>query len=358
MKLFNLDCHVSVIADLKQIFENLEHEVTSWSISGHNWVFGKESKKLDVINPGTWMSLDKDMCDRFYDRYKDELSEYDAFLCTYPPSFSMLYERFNKPVILHIPIRYEVPFHNDKIKWDEFNQYLRDGIDSGMIIPVANSEYDKRYFEFFVERECELIPSLCEYTNTKWNPTIDKFLYSSRLPVNFNTDSIVNKESLGRYEWSDISSYKGIIIIPYNCSTMSIFEYYNSNIPIFCPSKKFMKELYSGYSDFVLCELTWNKIFNSKPGSILDCDSKNDPNLYNNFDIMNNWIEYSDFYNEYWMPHIIYFDSFESIVSKINDTNLYDISNKMKEFNKLRKDMIYDKWSKKLNSIDEKFSNR
>ena len=79
MRIFNLDCHISVIADLKQIFENLDHDVTSWSISGHNWVFGKESKKVDIINPSSWMSLDKDMCDRFYERYKDELSEYDIF---------------------------------------------------------------------------------------------------------------------------------------------------------------------------------------------------------------------------------------------------------------------------------------
>ena len=358
MKIFNLDCHISVIADLKQIFENLEHEVTSWSISGHNWVFGKESKNVDVINPSTWMSLDKDMCDRFYDRYKDELSGYDAFLCTYPPSFSMLYDKFNKPVILHIPIRYEVPFHNDRIKWNEFNQYLRDGIDSGRIIPVANSEYDKRYFEFFVERECSLIPSLCEYTNTDWNPTIDKFLYSTRLPINFNNPSIVSKESLGRYKWEDISSYKGIIIIPYNCSTMSIFEYYTSNIPIFCPSKSFMKELYRSHGDFVLTELTWNRTFRLKPGSVIDCDRESDPNMYNNFDIMNKWIDHSDFYNEEWSPYIIYFDNFEDLFSKLENTDLVDVNTKMKSFNKLRKEMIYNKWSEKLNSIDEKFSNR
>lgn len=358
MKIFNLDCHVSVIADLKQIFENLGHEVTSWSISGHNWVFGKESNNVDIINSSTWMSLDNDMCDKFYDRYKDELSEYDAFLCTYPPSFSMLYEKFNKPIILHIPIRYEIPFHNDKIKWSEFNQYLRDRIDSGVIIPVANSEYDKKYFEFFVERECSLIPSLCEYTNTKWKPTINKFLYSTRLPIKFNTPSVVSKESLGRYKWEDISSYKGIIIIPYNCSTMSIFEYYTSGIPIFCPSKEFMKELYKSHGDFVLNELTWNKTFKLKPGSIIDCDCQNDPNMYNNFDIMNKWIDYSDFYNEEWTPHIIYFDNFEDLFSKLENTDLVDVHDKIKSFNKLRKEMIYNKWSEKLNSIDEKFSNR
>lgn len=54
MNFFNIDCHVSVIADLKKIFENLGHEVTSWSISGHNWVFGNYPKKIEIINEHSW----------------------------------------------------------------------------------------------------------------------------------------------------------------------------------------------------------------------------------------------------------------------------------------------------------------
>jgi hypothetical protein len=139
---------------------------------------------------------------------------------------------------------------------------------------------------------------------------------------------------------------------------MSIFEYYNSNIPIFCPSKNFMKELYRHYNNFVLCELTWNKTFNINSGSVIDCDKENDPNRYDNFDIMNRWIDYSDFYNEEWMPNIIYFDSFESLSDKLNNTDLVEVSSKMEEFNKIRKEKIYDKWLQKLNLINEKFSNR
>jgi len=351
MKFFNLDCHISVIADLKQIFESLGHEVTSWSVSGHNFVFDRDPVKVDIINQHTWLQLDDDMCDRFYQIYKDELSSYDAFICTYPLTFSKLYEKFKKPIILHVPIRYEVPFHNNKEKWENFNEYLRNGIDRGFIIPVANSEYDKRYFEFFVERECKFIPNICEYTNTKWNPMKNQFLYSGRLPINLDKSKIVNKDTLGKYKWSDLSEFKGIIVIPYTCSTMSIFEHYTANIPLFFPTKRYMMELYKSFGNFVLSELTWNRIFNLPPGSIIECDRSNDPNAYNNLEIMSNWIDYSDFYNQDSMPHIIYFDSQEDLLDKLETTNLIEVSEKMSNFNKLRREKVYNEWDKILNNL-------
>jgi len=351
MNFFNLDCHISVIEDIKKIFNDLGHNVDSWSVSGHNWVFNREASKVEIVNQNTWLKLDQDMCDRFYERYKDELSKYDGFVCTYPPAFSMIYEKFKKPIIIQVPIRYEVPFQKSIEKWNTFNEYLRSGIDSNMIIPIANSEYDKRYFEFFVKRECKLIPSLCEYTKSDWNPIINKFLYYSRLPINLGPD-VIDKSTLVKYNWQDIANYKGIIIIPYNCSTMSIFEYYTSNIPIFCPSKKLMKELYSKYSNYVLSELTWNQTFQNPPGSIVECDRSNDPNDYLNLNIMNRWIDYSDYYNQEWMPHIIYFDTFEELKSKLYSVNLKDVSNNMRNFNILRKDKIYYEWNKIINNLN------
>lgn len=351
MKFFNLDCHVSVIADLKQIFENLGHEVTSWSISGHNWIFNREKSQVDIINENTWMNLNDDVCGRFYQRYKDELSTYDAFICTYPISFAQLYKNFNKPIILHIPIRYEVPYHRDKIKWEKFNEYLRQGVDTKKIIPVANSEYDEKYFEFFVNRKCDMIPNICEYTNTKWKPSKKQFLYSGRLPIKFDTDFIVDKSTLGRYKWEDLSEFLGIIVIPYTCSTMSIFEHYTSNIPLFFPSKDFMIELYVDYGNFVLSEITWNRVFKFPPGSIIDCEIQNDPNAYDNIEIVKKWIIHSDFYNETSMPFITYFDSFDDLVYKLKNTNLHEISDKMRIFNQSKKQEIYNKWEKILNNL-------
>ena len=52
MKLFNLDLHISVIEDIKNILTNLGQELISKSISSHNWVFNREPSKMDIITEG------------------------------------------------------------------------------------------------------------------------------------------------------------------------------------------------------------------------------------------------------------------------------------------------------------------
>jgi hypothetical protein len=171
------------------------------------------------------------------------------------------------------------------------------------------------------------------------------------LPANLDPNKIVNKDTLGRYKWDDLSTFKGIIVIPYTCSTMSIFEHYTANIPLFFPSKKYIMELYQSFGQVVLSELTWNRIFQLSPSSIIECDRSNDPNAYNNLEIMDRWIDYSDFYNQDSMPHIVYFDSVEDLLQKLETTNLSEVSEKMSNFNKVKKVNVYEEWNKILSNL-------
>ena len=121
---------------------------------------------------------------------------------------------------------------------------------------------------------------------------------------------------------------------------------------MFFPSLKFMMQLYQNYSDFVLSELTWNRIFGTSRQSIIDCDRENDPNRFDNLEIMEKWISLSDFYNQEWMPHLIYFDSFEDLAQKLVNTDLVGVNKQMEEFNKKRKELIYSKWSNLIDKIN------
>ena len=356
MKLFNIDLHVSVIGDMKNIFADLGHEVEDWSLSGHAWVFGRERSNIDVINHNNWRLIDKNMADSFYNRYKDELDKYDAFVVTHTPCFSMLYERFNKPIIVVCSTRYEEPFSSDMIKWKKFNNFLIDGVDKGRIKLIANNKYDKKYTETFLDRRVELIPSLCEYTKAAYTGINKKFLYSSKYKTKIDLPrdvSLVDKDlELGPgYSWQDLFSYSGIVHIPYNASTMSIFEQYTANVPLFFPTMKFLTDLRSkNYDKGVMSELSWNQVFQLPPGSIIG-PMYEDPNNYLNNQVLMKWAELSDFYDQESMPHIQYFDSFEHLGHILRKTNLQDISNKMKEHNVIRKNCVYEKWNKTLKEI-------
>tara|TARA_R110001583_G_scaffold194636_1_gene366034 strand:+ start:1422 stop:2504 length:1083 start_codon:yes stop_codon:yes gene_type:complete len=360
MKFFNLDLHISVIADIKSIFNDLGHQIDDWTLSGHAWAFGRQRDRVEVINHTNWKDIDQNICNAFYKRYKDELSQYDGFICTYAPSFSLLFEKFNKPIIMISPIRYEAPFWNDSKKWNWYNNFLKEKIDSGQIIPVANNKFDKQYCEMFTGKVWQHIPSLCEYTKAPYNPERENYIYSSLLPVEtMGYDNLIipkNRALPQGYDWKDLSKFKGIVHIPYCPSTMSIFENYTSSIPMFFPSYKFMLMLRDAYGkNGVLNQMSWREVNNLKPGSIIPFDNKagtiTDINNYGNINDEKEWIKLSDFYDEEWMPFIQYFDSFSDLKYLLRTTNTQEISDNMKSFNELRKEIVYKSWKEILENI-------
>jgi|SRR2546428_1814776 len=351
MKFFNLDLHISVIEDIKTIFSEFNYTVDNWSISSHNWVFGKETKLVEVVNQYTWKHLNKEMCKRFYKRYKNELESYDAFIVTHTPLFSLMFQEFNKPIIVVASTRYEAPFTASYENWNWLNDSLRLMNKSNQLIPIANNLYDKNYCKYFTGFDWKYIPSLCDYTKSNWNPLSNSFLLDSKLlPLRLNNISVIPKKQLGRYNWEDLTKYQGIIVIPYNASCMSVFEYYSASIPLFFPSYKFSLELYKQYREYgVYSELSWHQVFGMKGGSAINF-TQNDPNFYECDENMKNWIFYSDWYNEEWMPYITYFDSFKDLEEKIVRVNLYEISAKMKLHNIKRKEKIESLWKEVIDA--------
>lgn len=322
MKFFNIDLHISVIEDIKHIFKKFGHEVTSWNLSGHNWVFGREPATIDIIDQRTWKYIDQNMCDKFYERYKDELSLYDGFIACYPPVFALLYERFNKPIFTIAATRYEYPYSNNASKLAWLDNKLRYMIDIGQIVPIANNKYDKFYCEYFLDREFTHIPSLCNYTSAKYEGIKDPIV-SGRSSINgFN-----HITSLGKFTWADLYSHKAIIHIPYNVSIMSIFEQYAANVPLFFPTIDFGKRL-QGY----LSELFFM------------------PNVRFTTELTNyNLIRLADFYDKEWMPHVIYYDSIESLTSQINNLQFDNISSNIEKSNVKRGHKISKLWENMIN---------
>ena len=370
MHFFNLDLHIGVIGDIRQIFTALGHEVTDWTISGHAWVLGRKQDHVQVVNQHTWRNLTPGMCDEFYTRYKNELNRYDAFIVTHTPCFSMLYERWNKPIICVASTRYEAPFTGRPEAWLQFNDYLRRKIDSRMLIPVANNKYDAAYAEHFAQREWQVIPSLCNYTGARYTGERKESLYVSKFPLPRNVAGLVDKsEAFKRsllqrvmqkagigsprqgYGWQEISQFKCAVAIPYNASIMSIFEMYAAGMPMLFPTKRFAMELYREHrQNGVFSELSYNQVFRMPSGSTIP-NALPDPNDYDAVDGMMQWIALSDFYDEANLAHLVYFDSFDELGEKLVASDWDEIHEKITAHHAARTEQVQTAWGNVLKQM-------
>jgi len=66
---------------------------------------------------------------------------------------------------------------------------------------------------------------------------------------------------------------------------------------------------------------------------------------------MNEWINYCDYYDSNWMPHINYFDNSDHLQQLVNVVDVSAVSNNMKEFNKKRQHDVYELWTSLLQKI-------
>jgi len=356
MKFFNIDQHISVIADVKHIFSRLGHTIDDWCLSGHAAVMGRRSDndKVPMLADENWCAISNDnRWDEFYDHYKADLDKYDGFIVTYPPQFAYLYEKFNKPIILQVPIRFDYGFHQHPKRVSKFLEYLA----SPNIRVCANSRFDQHYLQCFKpDLSVKYIPSLCEYTGMKYYPdngmtSANTVLYYATKPFAELPQNYQRREAAlpGGYSWQQVAMFRAIVHFPYQVSTMSMFEQYTGCIPLFVPSIKFMLELYiegrvlEHYSNFLL----WNH----EPGSLIPFHEEKDPNAYDDLKAVEHWLQYADYYQKDMMPDVTTFDSFDEMQRKITNADLVDISNTMARTNITRKQMAYSEWESVLGSI-------
>ena len=327
-KLFNIDLHTSVIEEVIDVFKALNEniDITQWSMSGHHWVFNKPKHNLKYINSSTWENIDMNMIDDFCKEYNEELLKYDGFIVTHSPVFCLIYERYNKPIFLINSCRYVLPYcwHRNDEMLTTLNDKLLHMYDKKQLFIVSNNIADRDFLHLGSGIDSYYSPSLCLYTRENYTGDNNKFLLLGNNSLIEESDKIIHKKNAlpGRYSWHDLYKFRGLIILPYEISTMSIFEYYSANIPLIFPSKVFLKQLiksgkislgsrYFKYSDY--------------PKTLEEPLGKN---------YVDWWVDRADFYNN--MKHIVYYNSFEELPNILNTLNVKDVSLKMMFWNNIR----------------------
>lgn len=299
-----MDLHISVIADFKSA--NPDIEVIDWCLSGHAFVMNRPQDHPMVINPKTWQSLHETMIRDFQTTYDSFLKTFDGFLVGHVPAFAMIYEKYNKPILWINTCRYDVPFcfTRDMVMREKFHQCLK-RIQNRLII-VSNNKGDQAYTLAGTGITPLYNPSLCLYTDTKYNPTKQGFLCYNQSSI---SHPLVSHRSQlpSPFQWSDITSFRGIVYFPYEISTMSMFEHFTAGCPMFFPSKAFLKQC---------CTLQTIKAY---WGDQL-------PDTVREFENLDSWIETSDIYTIFQSPNTYYFDSNEHLYSLLESFSYVDDS--------------------------------
>ena len=298
MKLFNMDLHISVIADFKHLFP--EFDITHWCMSGHSWVFKIPTVNPMHINPSTWIHLNTSMIEKFQQEYDVFLRQFDGFICGHPNGFIPIFEKYGKPIIMINSCRYDLPFCWSKNyeMLQSYKECLKRLDQNGLLIAVSNNKADQEYTRIGCGIQTTHIPSLCAYTGIRYSPTRNTFLGWGNLPEH---PLITPKSKLGSpYKWSDISTFKGIVVIPYEISTMSMFEFFSGGMPMFFPSKQMILHHYRIQS----VSAYWG---DNLPPELTD------------FSDITVWLDLADFYEVFQSPNIYIFESFDHLIKLLVD---------------------------------------
>ena len=76
MRFFNIDLHISVIADIKKLFKELGHRVDDISLSGHHAIMGRNQEHVYAFE-GKGKTIEERVVSgdwqEFFDKYQEDI---------------------------------------------------------------------------------------------------------------------------------------------------------------------------------------------------------------------------------------------------------------------------------------------
>jgi hypothetical protein len=231
---------------------------------------------VKYINARTWPDIDENSIEKFQKYYAKYLRQFDGFVVTHTPVFHEIFKSLGKPILILNTTRYESPFTIDSQKWKNLDNSLAQAVREGQTLIYSNNRGDAKYLQHFTGITTDVIPSVCDYVKKSWVGTRRvKIFFDNRQPdyLRSKLSSLVNwkrsTEVLGsQFSWDDLIEVSCVFIVPYNVSTMQLFELSTAGIPVVVPSKRFLAELFS--LDCALGEISFyqNKFNGNEQSSV------------------------------------------------------------------------------------------
>lgn len=364
------DFHIGPIQDLKHLLSPLGVKFIDKSLSNDCGKTNSCAKDLRVLTPINGINPKPREVHDFLTTYWEdpEMLSVDAFICFHPAAMCEVFMSFNRSLIVMATTRYEMG-RLEPIEWQRWNDNLITISKDKRNIIATNNLYDAKYIEYFTGIQPLVLPSICDYITNKYTPKYNTFLLSPIHQKHFQDIFMKDfnnscqragnhckplqplREMYAKYEYRDLVGHLGIVHVPYQVSTMSLFEQYAMGIPLFVPTLRLLSRWHLDYQ--VIKERTWAGAYDAKSNSstIPGHSSQQytpDPNCDTDLSAIEHWLEFADFYQ--W-PHIVQFDSMGDLVMKMSQTDLKRVSRGMLKHTRATKFSVKQKWRQILVNV-------
>jgi hypothetical protein len=142
-----------------------------------------------------------------------------------------------------------------------------------------------------------------------------------------------------------LDEYTAVIHIPYNISTMSIFQQTRANIPVWVPSQTLLAKLWADPRE--PNELSWTEFAKGSEtqSHITQWDKVREPLT------TQRWASAADFYYKDTMGSVLEFDSIEDLVSRLPTVDYGDVMDISESKQQERRQEIFAVWESIKNRV-------
>jgi len=172
------------------------------------------------------------------------------------------------------------------------------------------------------------MPSVTDYVNGRWNPRSNQFgltTLSTNLAEEITLKSSHKIRSIRElfpkgYSHSELIALAGVVVIPYQVSTMTIFELMNAGVPLLIPSDDLLHQWYESHEG-VLSQLSYLQV----EGQPTNTRPEGDPNRVCDRSVRQWWLDRADFSTTSAYPMVTRFTSLEHLF-ELTEGNLISIA--------------------------------
>jgi hypothetical protein len=374
LKLFALDHHHAVLWDVKKILRPLGVQVDFvWLCDGRPSV----NEALPCQIPSFLNSLDiykpDPECALSEETKKFILEEnYDGVLTAHSLVTCFRLRDLGLPMVHVNSTRFGNEWIQTPSRHEALVRAVQNLLQTNRLHLVHNNHGDKQYFHQFLPHIAAhqeiVIPSLCEHKQRLrlsppakcklllWDPRqtvlrpngspFCKTLYTKCKQAwgdAFESQAILMAQEKSYLPEGYLDSYTAVIHIPYNISTMSMFEQARANIPIWVPSKRLLASLLADAKE--PNELSWTAFAPGSETTASVMDKVRQP------EVIEQWLHHADFYKPSVLPTALQFDSLEELLEKAMTTDYEGLMKKSEETQQDARENITFAWEQVLQSF-------